>query len=95
MFGFILNDRNGNAYQSDAEQHEHVLNEAAHNNFVCENKRIFELAEKISSHQSMCPCVLIPTAVSYIGHVAELHWKCENGHSVSWTSSSIMGKNFS
>ena len=54
-----------------------------------------EYCRKISSQQSMCPCVLIPTAVNHIGHVAELHWKCENGHSVSWTSSSIMGKDFS
>ncbi|MEW8544680.1 MAG: hypothetical protein AB2693_14230 [Candidatus Thiodiazotropha sp.] len=95
VFDFLLNDEVRKVYKSESEEHKQILNKAAHANFVCENNSLFELVEKICSHQQICSEVLIPTLLDHTGHVAEINWQCEKGHNLTWTSSKELGKNFS
>ena len=54
VFDFLLNDRNGDVYQSESEQHKNLLGKASHAKFICENTRLFKLVEDICSHQRIC-----------------------------------------
>ena len=65
VFDFLLNDRNGDVYRSESEQHKHLLSKAAHAKFMCENKRLFKLVDDICSHQRTCDSVLVQT-VSFL-----------------------------
>ena len=96
VFYFLLNDRNGDVYQSESEQHKNLLGKASHAKFICENTRLFKLVEDICSHQRICDSVFVPKALDQNVHTAVINWQCKNnGHVVNWTSSDELGKNFS
>ena len=94
VFDFLLNDRNGDVYQSESEQHKNLLGKASHAKFICESTRLFKLVEDIFSHQRICDSVLVPKALDQNAHTSVINWQCENGHVVNWTSSDELGKNF-
>ena len=74
--------------------HSDVLNSAKHGNFICENIQIIKLVEAVTIHQRNCHHDLHPKTVTHSGHVAEIVWSCEIGHSANWESSSVLGKQY-
>ena len=81
---FLLNDRNGDMYRSESEQHKHLLSKV-----YMRKQEIIQAC----SHQRICDSVLVSTTLDQTGHTAEINWQCEKGHIVNWTSSTELGKN--
>ena len=79
-FGFLLNDRNGDVYRSETEQHKHLLSEV--------HMRKQEIIQACSQ-QRIGYSVLVSTTLDHTVHTAEINWQCEKGQIVNWTS----GKN--
>ena len=74
--------------------HKRLIETASNENFVCENKSIFDLADIISKHGQNCNHLLVPLMLTHSGHVAEVKWHCEKGHVIQWNSSNVLSSQY-
>lgn len=86
-------DNSDKVHQTEKVLHS-SLGDTTPENFVCENKCILELADSISKHGQRCDQTLNPVTLTHSGHVAQLEWHCQNGHLISWNSSSTTGSQY-
>ncbi|MEW8546818.1 MAG: hypothetical protein AB2693_25165 [Candidatus Thiodiazotropha sp.] len=96
VFDHVLSDNvseTSDCYDKTLNYRE-VLNNAKHENFICENYQILELVRRVCQHQQNCNGNLVPTEINHHGHVAGITWNCSNGHILKWESSSVLGKNY-